>query len=266
MYLGTAEGKLEIVARENERLLERIKESKDEVERLNERLIEKEIEVQRLQARLASREGGGSEGYSELEHQMDILQREIERLTKTNKEHLKEIDSWKSKHMALEKGYFKIGELEIRLEEANKDTEKLREALNAKTDEVDIWKKKYLLIKKKVPDAIGDVDARFGSLEKSIEDLNVLGLGLDRSKEELSGIEDFDRERLLRGISTDSFKLSQQEPNIDSIKRTLERREKELRALRGEDTLISDTLNVLGRSPGWESKDERGYEFYQGTA
>ena len=117
-----------------------------------------------------------------------------------------------------------------------------------------------MTLKKESPDAI-EVEMRYGNLE----DMN--HIGLNKSKENLSGIDKLDeleRERLYGGLSNDSFKILQ-DSSVENLKKTLEKREKELRSIRGEDALMSETLSILGRSPGWDVKEERGYDYAQGT-
>ena len=255
--VGTLEGKLDIVTREKEILNDKVKEYKEQIERLTESLRMKDNELARVSARLASKDGPGS-GDSELEYQLEASQREIDTLTKANEKYLKDIEVWKGKHLALEQGYFRIGELEVRNEELVKEATKLKE-------EVDLWRKKYMSLKKDSPGTMDIAELKYGTLEKSLEDTN--HIGLDKSKDNFSGIErleEYDRDRFYGGMSNDSFKILQ-DSNVENLKKTLERREKELRAIRGEDALMSETLSLLGRSPDWEVKEERGYDYTQGT-
>ena len=233
--IESLEGKLEMIAIENEELKRKLKETTD---RLSSKLKDKEIELYDLKILLESQKsarGGGDNLMSSEEHgqQIEILQKEVHRLNKANKEYLKDIDSWKGKHLALEQGYFRIGELEVRLEEATKEAEKLRQLLNGKEKEIKALKKRV--------HGSGDESSSSDSSNEGNE-----STGQERYDNYEEDVELYKRRE--NGNIDDGYNHERQDINIDDLRKVIERKEKEIKAIRGDDSLMTETLTVIGRS------------------
>jgi hypothetical protein len=238
------EVKLATLAEENLRLNTQVNSYRSEIEKLGEQLLHQTHETERARVKRNSTDSNGD--LFALEDHIINIQKENERVVKTNKSYLKEIDLWRNKCFTLEQSQSRLAELEAKIDILAHENENMQKFLKDKIQEVESWKQKCNSIEHLSNSRLLEVESRFTMVEgenlRLEAQLKEKELEITRLSEMKSNLESkiFNREDL-RPL------VEELRSENESLKVTLDRKIKDIEILQSRITNLQQEVNGLTR-------------------